>query len=472
MKSRPALLVVILFAVIAALQVIFLQPAPEVRFFSAIGEGFVALLMILGLFIVQRLRGERPTYMLLMLGLTFFGIHEITDAIDELMIQPAYVNYILEDVFQIVGAALLILGILAWNVNREKARLSLAKSEELLRSFMQSATDGFLLFDSRLVLFEMNEAAEKNLNLPRKKNIGRHITEIAPDIKEKGRYDHYVEVLRTGRPWTVEDLVPHPKFGNIHLHVKAFKVGDGLGIVTTDITGLKLMEERLRKSNRMKDLFIDIVNHDLVGKVFAIKGLAEIIGNENLPGDLRSAVERIRQSAEVLLELIENAMNLSRIDAQNGIDMKRLDLAAVIEEVISELEPSASEKGIRIDYHLNGSAFAPANDSISVAYQNILSNAVKYSPSGSLIEVSLSDEGEAFRLKVADMGAGVPDQFKKSIFERFMRKTKEGVKGSGLGLAIVKRVMELHRGNVWVEDNPEGGSIFYIDLPKKDSSGI
>jgi len=71
------------------------------------------------------------------------------------------------------------------------------------------------------------------------------------------------------------------------------------------------------------------------------------------------------------------------------------------------------------------------------------------------------------KVMVKDRGEGVPDEYKEKIFRRFERRMKEGVKGTGLGLAIVRRVMEFHKGKVWVEDNPGGGSIFCVLLPKK-----
>ena len=89
-----------------------------------------------------------------------------------------------------------------------------------------------------------------------------------------------------------------------------------------------------------------------------------------------------------------------------------------------------------------------------------------YSPAGNKIEVSIIDEKEHCKIYVKDWGYGIKDEDEAKLFTRFLRVNKKGVKGTGLGLAIVKRVVDLHGGKVWIEDNPEGGSVFYLEIPK------
>ena len=95
--------------------------------------------------------------------------------------------------------------------------------------------------------------------------------------------------------------------------------------------------------------------------------------------------------------------------------------------------------------------------------------AVKFSPVGKKIEVGIEDGGDRWDALVKDWGEGIRDENKEKIFSRFERLGKEGIKGTGLGLAIVRRIVDLHNGTVTVSDNPEGGSIFTVSLPKDDS---
>ena len=86
------------------------------------------------------------------------------------------------------------------------------------------------------------------------------------------------------------------------------------------------------------------------------------------------------------------------------------------------------------------------------------------------MEVGILDEGDSWRVYLKDFGPGIPDSDKEKIFTRFQRLEKESVQGTGLGLAIAWRLVKLHEGRIWVEDNPEGGSTFFVSLPKTDQA--
>lgn len=146
---------------------------------------------------------------------------------------------------------------------RKKAEKAVRDSKERLSLFMDSATDGFTLFDSELNLVDVNMAT---LGLdPRVKKedvIGTHITKLIPDVKETGRYEKYREVMRTGEPFLFRNTYAHPDFGERYLDVKAFRVGGGLGLISTDITEKEKSEQALRES---EEKYRDLVDNALVG---------------------------------------------------------------------------------------------------------------------------------------------------------------------------------------------------------------
>ncbi len=121
----------------------------------------------------------------------------------------------------------------------------LKESEERLKKFMDSATDSFFLFDSNFNYVDVNKSGLTLFGLNKEDIIGKNILEIVPNLKETGRYEKYMDVIKTGKPFFIDDLIPHPIFGDIHISVRAFKVGNGLGIITTDITERKKAEAEL-----------------------------------------------------------------------------------------------------------------------------------------------------------------------------------------------------------------------------------
>ena len=150
------------------------------------------------------------------------------------------------------------LGMIISDITKEYlAKKALKKNEELLRDFIDSATDAIELWDSDLNLVECNQAMLNEFpeGTKKEKLIGMNILDLIPDLKETGRYDQYVEVMETGNPLFLENYISHPKFGNKYYSVKAFKVGEGLGMVNRDVTDQVQTEKALQDSRqRLRDL--------------------------------------------------------------------------------------------------------------------------------------------------------------------------------------------------------------------------
>ena len=159
---------------------------------------------------------------------------------------------------------------------RERVEETLRESEERLAAFMESATDGFILFDSELNHIEMNKIALKITGFERKDVIGKNVIDTVPNIKESGRYDEYKKVMKTGVSFIIPDMTFHPLAGDKHIELKAFKVGEGLGIIFTDITERKQAEEALRES---EEKFRLLTEQNLIGVIIIQDGFVKYVNN-------------------------------------------------------------------------------------------------------------------------------------------------------------------------------------------------
>ncbi len=148
---------------------------------------------------------------------------------------------------------------------RKRIEKAQRESKKRLRGFMESAIDGFLLFDSELNNIEMNKAAQEIIGTDRIEVLGKNIIDVIPDIKESGRYDKYKEVIETGKPFFLPNHLFHGKYGLKNIDLKVFKVGDGLGVIFSDITKRKQAEDAVKQSERKyKSLFNEDISGDYV----------------------------------------------------------------------------------------------------------------------------------------------------------------------------------------------------------------
>jgi signal transduction histidine kinase len=260
------------------------------------------------------------------------------------------------------------------------------------------------------------------------------------------------------------------------------------------------MTLRLDELDRMKKDFVSHVSHELKAPLASMQETIRLL-LEQIPGPLNDKQRRLLElnlaSGRRLSTMIGNLLDLSRFEA--GVvqyELKSNDLVGLVRTAAADLGPYAGEKdlSVKIEAPEQPIMVECDGDRIMQIIKNLLSNAIQFSPKGKEIRVRVSRSPEmpagmpeSWRSKVAsptdgkefvlvtvtDFGPGVPDQHKRKIFERF-HQVKQGKKlpgqSVGLGLAISRTIAEAHRGAIWVRDNPEGGSIFFLLLPPGEGS--
>jgi len=224
---------------------------------------------------------------------------------------------------------------------------------------------------------------------------------------------------------------------------------------------------RLEESSRFHQLFCDILSHDLMNPVWIAENYLWLAMDGGVPDDKRPCYDGIRGSLAKTRGILADARTYLRIQSLVAITGENIDLGQLVEAVAKSLRPLGEEKGQKISVTCAGSAVISATSLIKEVVWQLLSNAIKFCPPDSEIEVSVS-AGPRVRLEVRDRGPGVPEEGRERIFKRFESMEKGPIIGVGLGLAIVRRVVDLHGGRVWVEGNPDGGSIFIAEFPAAD----
>jgi signal transduction histidine kinase len=224
---------------------------------------------------------------------------------------------------------------------------------------------------------------------------------------------------------------------------------------------------RLETSNRLKDLFIDILRHDLVNPAWYVLTAATAALRKEEDPSLRSDLQGITRVSRKIVDLIQNASILAKLEEDRDLSFEDVDLREMMETAMKEHEAAGQERQVTLELNAPDPCMVRGNPLLGDVFSNLVGNAVKYGGENSTVEIAIADDDSEGTVAVADRGGGVSDEDKESIFTRFTRRDKEGVQGSGLGLSIVRRIVEAHKGKVWVEDRPGGGSVFVVKIPRR-----
>lgn len=229
--------------------------------------------------------------------------------------------------------------------------------------------------------------------------------------------------------------------------------------------------ERLRELNQEKNRLLGTAAHDLRGPISLIVGYTKLALREDLSDDVRALVEQVDQSSSLMRRLLDDLLDISRIEAGSfELRRERTDLAGIVHKTAELYQILAARKDMRIEVEIEDEVPEVSVDAVRIqqVLANLLSNAVKYSFPGTPIHLRVSRGDDEVLLTVRDQGQGIPADEVQSIFQEFQRasvKTTGGETATGLGLAIAKKVVEAHQGAIGVWSVVGEGSTFYVSLP-------
>ena len=370
-------------------------------------------------------------------------------------------------------------------------------------NLIQNVATGIAYLDRDLVFRVANPVYATFLELSPAQIIGRHVFEVVPDseaqiepllrrVLEAGEpyYNNELAVVYTtpggSSRTTYWDFVYYPL-----RHDEASSV-DGIFVLANEISErvaqkheqhrLHVEQERLQReriealevSDRLKDQFLSILSHELRTPVNAIMGFGSILDDEvagPMSAEQHRYLEKILQGSETLLVLIDDLLDMSRIEAGKfTLSLIPMHFPKVCQDVASTLTPLAWQKGLTLVVQVP-EALPPLEadpQRVGQVLTNLVNNAIKFTPVGGRITLRAETVGGDLRCEVADTGIGIASEDIPKLFQRFAQVDRSSTRqagGTGLGLSIAKALVEAHGGSIGVQSQREQGSTFWFTLP-------
>lgn len=347
-------------------------------------------------------------------------------------------------------------------IAKQKRQLSknlkkLRGKQEELTIITNNMNEGLVLLNGQQNVLFINESAAKIFGFSAKEVIGRNILTVdrAQEVQ-----DLLQKVSQAGKG---EGL--YEKDGHFYQLSGSSVNGSGSVILIYDVTE-KMTAEKLRRE------FSANVSHELKTPLQSILGYAEIMKNGLVKDeDKQRFLERIHAEAGNMIELIQNIMELSRLDENKTLDeFEDVDLLKLAQSVNLRLKHKAQTKGVTLNVSGSSACVCGVQSILSEVLYNLVDNSIKYNKDNGKVDVKVQDGSEEVTVSVSDTGIGIGAADRERVFERFYRADKSHSKeigGTGLGLSIVKHGVLFHKGRVELESEPGVGTTITFVLPKK-----
>jgi PAS domain S-box-containing protein len=378
---------------------------------------------------------------------------------------------------------------------RKRAQEALRESEEHLRLLVDGVRDyAIFMLDPSGKVASWNQGAERIKGYQASEIIGRHFSCFYPpeDVQDGKPERELQRVLAEGR-YEEEGWRLRKDGSRFWADVVITALTDGTGKlrgfskITRDISERKKARQRIEQQNRelelrnreverathMKSKFLASMSHELRTPLNAIVGFSDLLA-EGTPGELNEKQKRfvnhIKQGSAHLLQLINDILDLSKIEAgQLEFRCEDFQVKDALPEVLSTIRPLAMAKSIQIEQKMETEQQVHADRvRFKQVLYNLLSNAVKFTPRGGRIEIDCREDGKFVAISVTDTGIGIRSEDQAVIFEEFRQvegPAGAAQEGTGLGLAITKRLVEQQGGRISLESEPGKGSRFTFTLP-------
>jgi PAS domain S-box-containing protein len=374
---------------------------------------------------------------------------------------------------------------------RKEAERRLQDAHEHLRLMVDSALDAVVSMDTDGLVIGWNPQAETTFGWSAEEVLGRSLVDTIVPHAHRAAHIEGLDRWRETREGPVlnsrieiQALRKDGRMIPVELAIVPVAMGEETvfsGFIR-DISERKRTQEdleralevereaaaRLRTLDEMKDTFLQAVSHDLRTPLAAILGMAITLerGDVGLaPEETRELAGRIEHNARRLERLVTNLLDLDRL--ARGVltpTFEPTDVGDLVRRMVAESDPSRDQIEVSTE-----SVIVPIDPpKVERIIENLLANAVKHTPAGTSVHVSVTGSEHGVMIVVEDAGGGVPRELREKIFEEFRQGTDapQASPGVGIGLSLVRRFAEMHHGRAWVEEREGGGASFRVFLPK------
>jgi signal transduction histidine kinase len=230
----------------------------------------------------------------------------------------------------------------------------------------------------------------------------------------------------------------------------------------------------LRSVDRMKDEFVALVSHELRTPLTSIRGYLELVMDdaEHLPTEMREHLEIVGRNADRLLHLVGDLLLVAQAEAGKlSFEWIAVELVPLVAHCVQAAQPAAEAAGVELIFTSEGAepiVCDPAR--IAQLLDNLISNAIKFTPVGGHVEVLVDASARSAVIEVRDTGLGIAPEDHDQLFQRFFRTrsaTEKAIVGTGLGLSIAKAIVDAHQGSISVDSAEHHGTTFRVELPAK-----
>lgn len=384
-------------------------------------------------------------------------------------------------------------------VEQEASARAEAVFERRFRELLQYAPDAILQADDQGTILIANRTAEEMFGYGEGELIGRPVEDLIPMNARAGHAAHRASFVAANRMRPMGqgmDLLALRRDGTtlpVEISLSPVRASGATYVtaVIRDVTQRRQAEAQIRelqesymaelrerqaeaeRLNRLKSEFMASISHELRTPLHTVIGFAELLSEEigdSLNPRQKRFMEHIRKDSEHLLGLINDVLDLSRIEA-GGLTLhtESLGLYSVLEEAVESIRPYAESRGVslRVAPYAGQDVLADRLR-LRQVLTNLLSNGAKFTPGGGVVSVQAQRSGAFVEISVTDTGVGIATDECQRIFDKFYQVgyTPVGVReGTGLGLAICRQLVEMQGGRIWVESEPGKGSRFAFTLP-------